>query len=65
MIDGIIEAMTGESEVVAERHDRAVRASHAENTGLLKGELRVLDRLASRRARACSPRRAPTPCWSG
>ena len=46
MIDGIIEAMTGESEVVAERHDRAVRASHAENTGLLKGELRVLDRLA-------------------
>ena len=45
-IAGIIAAMRRESETVAERHGHTLRASHAKSTGLLKGELRVLDGLA-------------------
>ncbi|MCY0389817.1 catalase family protein [Robbsia sp. Bb-Pol-6] len=44
-IDKIIASMTHESEITAGRYDHAVRASHAKSTGLLKGELRVLDDL--------------------
>ncbi len=41
-IDAIIATMTTESQTVAERDGRTVRASHAKSTGLLKGELHVL-----------------------
>jgi hypothetical protein len=41
----IIQSMTQESQTVAARDGRTVRASHAKSTGLLKGELRVLDGL--------------------
>ena len=44
-IDGIIQSMTRESQTVAERDGQTVRASHAKSTGLLKGELQVLDGL--------------------
>ncbi len=44
-IDRIIASMTRESEVTAGRYGHAVRASHAKSTGLLKGELRVLEGL--------------------
>ena len=40
-IDGIIAAMTHQSEVVAGREKHAVRASHAKSTGLLIGELTI------------------------
>ncbi len=42
VIDGIIASMTHESQVVAERDGRTVRASHAKSTGLAKGALTVL-----------------------
>ena len=45
VIEKIIASMTRESEVTAGRHNHAVRASHAKSTGLLKGELRVLEGL--------------------
>jgi hypothetical protein len=40
-IDGIIDAMTHESRIVADREGHAVRASHAKSTGLLAGTLTV------------------------
>lgn len=40
-IRGIIEAMTRQSQIVAERQRHAVRASHAKSTGLVTGELVV------------------------
>ena len=40
-IDGIIKAMTHQSEVVAGRERHAVRASHAKSTGLLVGSLTI------------------------
>jgi len=45
-IQGIMMAMTRESQTVADRDGKTVRASHAKSTGLMKGELRVLDGLA-------------------
>ena len=45
-IEGIVQAMTHQSEKVASREGHAVRASHAKSTALLVGELRVHDRLA-------------------
>ena len=45
VIGKIIQSMTQESQTVAARDGRTVRASHAKSTGLLKGELRVLDSL--------------------
>ena len=45
VIQDIIQSMTRESQTVAARDGKAVRASHAKSTGLLKGELRVLDGL--------------------
>ena len=44
-IERIIASMTRESEITAGRYNHAVRASHAKSTGLLKGELRVLEGL--------------------
>ncbi len=44
-IDRIIASMTRESQTTTERYNHAVRASHAKSTGLLKGELRVLQGL--------------------
>ena len=46
VIDGIIATMTRESQTVAERDGRTVRASHAKSTGLLKGTLAVLPDLS-------------------
>ena len=40
-IDGIIAAMTEQSEIVAGREHHAVRASHAKSTGVVVGELVV------------------------
>lgn len=40
-IDGIIAAMTHQSEIVAAREKHAVRASHAKSTGLVTGELTI------------------------
>ncbi|WP_152045737.1 catalase family protein [Aureimonas psammosilenae] len=40
-IDGIVRAMTHQSEKVAEREHHAVRASHAKSSGLVVGELLV------------------------
>ncbi len=40
-VDGIIAAMTQQSEIVAGRHHRAVRASHAKSTGVVVGQLVV------------------------
>ena len=40
-IDGIIQAMTQQSEIVAGREHHAVRASHAKSTGVVTGELIV------------------------
>lgn len=45
-IDGIIVTMTSESRKVAAREGRAVRASHAKTSGVLKGELVVHGGLA-------------------
>ena len=45
VIDRIIESMTKASQTVAQRDGHSVRASHAKSTGLLKGEMRVLDAL--------------------
>ncbi len=45
VVGQIILAMQRETDKVAEREHHAVRASHAKSTGLLKGELRVLDGL--------------------
>ena len=45
MIGKIILSMTQENQTVAARDGKTVRASHAKSTGLLKGELRVLDGL--------------------
>lgn len=45
-IDGIIATMTSESRKVAGREGRAVRASHAKTSGVLKGELAVHGGLA-------------------
>lgn len=45
VIAQIIQSMTRESQTVAARDGHTVRASHAKSTGLLKGELRVLDGL--------------------
>lgn len=45
-IDGIVASMRHESQIVAEREGRAVRASHAKTSGVLKGELVVHDGLA-------------------
>ena len=42
-IAGIIAAMTRESQTVAARDGKTVRASHAKSTGLLKGRLHVLE----------------------
>ncbi len=44
-VERIIASMTRESEVTAGRYNHAVRASHAKSTGLLKGELQVLEGL--------------------
>ena len=44
-IQGIITAMEGESRTVADRDGETVRASHAKSTGLLTGEMQVLDGL--------------------
>ena len=41
-VERIIASMMRESETTMARYGRAVRASHAKSTGLLKGELRVL-----------------------
>ena len=46
VIQGIIVSMTRESQAVAARDGKTVRASHAKSTGLLKGELRVLGGLS-------------------
>lgn len=46
-IAAIIDTMTKESRAVAARDGHTVRASHAKSTGLLKGELTVLDGLAA------------------
>ena len=40
-IQGIVDAMTQQSEIVAGRHKHAVRASHAKSTGAVVGELTV------------------------
>ena len=40
-IEGIIQAMTQQSEIVAGREKHAVRASHAKSTGVVTGELIV------------------------
>ena len=40
-IQGIIDAMTRQSEIVAGRQEHAVRASHAKSTGLVIGKLTV------------------------
>ena len=45
VIDGIIASMTHESQIVAERDGRTVRASHAKSTGLVKGTMTVLPAL--------------------
>ena len=45
-IEAIIVSMRGESGTVAAREGRAVRASHAKTSGILKGELVVHDGLA-------------------
>ena len=45
VFDKIVQAMTRETDTVTAREHHAVRASHAKSTGLLKGELRVLDGL--------------------
>lgn len=45
-IDGIIDSMCSESRMVATREGRAVRASHAKTSGVLKGMLTVHDGLA-------------------
>ena len=45
VINQIIQSMTRETDTVAKREQRAVRASHAKSTGALKGKLRVLDGL--------------------
>ena len=45
VIGKIILSMTKESQTVAARDGKTVRASHAKSTGLMKGELRVLDGL--------------------
>ena len=45
VVGQIIRAMQRETGKVAKRERHAVRASHAKSTGLLKGELRVLDGL--------------------
>ncbi len=45
VIGRIIASMTRESQTVATRDGKTVRASHAKSTGLLKGELRVLGSL--------------------
>ena len=45
VIDDIIATMTRESQTVAGRDGRTVRASHAKSTGLLKGTLAVLPNL--------------------
>ncbi len=42
VIDGIIAAMTHESQIVAERDGATVRASHAKSTGLVKATFTVL-----------------------
>ena len=42
VIDGIVASMTHESQTVAERDGRTVRASHAKSTSLAKGDLTVL-----------------------
>ena len=44
-IDGIIEGMTTESEIVEKRQGHAVRASHAKSTACVTGELVVADGL--------------------
>ena len=53
-IDRIIASMTRESEVTAGRYGHAVRASHAKSTGLLKGELRVLEGLPGSLRLSCT-----------
>ena len=45
-IDGIIKAMTHQSEIVAKREHHAVRASHAKSTGLVTGTLTIEPGLA-------------------
>ena len=45
VIGKIILSMTHESQAVAARDGKTVRSSHAKSTGLLKGELHVLDGL--------------------
>ena len=45
VVGQIILVMQRETDKVAERERHAVRASHAKSTGLLKGEMRVLDGL--------------------
>ena len=60
-IGKIIDSMTHESEITADRYGHAVRASHAKSTGLLKGELQVLDDLpeALRQGLFATPGRYP------
>ncbi len=60
-IQGIIMAMTRESQTVANRDGKTVRASHAKSTGLMKGELRVLDGLASELAQGLFARPGTYP----
>ena len=45
VIGKIVQAMSRETDTVAERERHAVRSSHAKSTGVLKGELRVLEGL--------------------
>lgn len=60
-IGRIIASMQRESETVAGRHGRTLRASHAKSTGLLTGELRVLDGLSEpfRQGLFAAPRTHP------
>jgi catalase len=44
-IQKIIDSMTHESEITAERYQHPVRASHAKSTALLKGSLEVIEGL--------------------
>ena len=44
-IDGIIQGMTQQSEVVEEREQHAVRASHAKSSACVVGMLTVADDL--------------------
>ncbi len=59
-IDGIIQGMTQQSQVVEKREHRAVRASHAKSSACVVGELVVPENLPRNSHRACSPNRGRT-----